>query len=160
MGGGSKMGTEVPKNPAPAAAVTGVLRLSSILSKILSEERRDFGSSLSRDPVVSDDGGLNESLLSCGDGGGDVAVGGEKHRRLSDTQGRTRAFFRSGMSGLDPGLGKWHSVNTGSSIILILVVDDFSCSVLDEDSDSAEEREMVSTGVTGELSDDNGLSTV
>jgi len=88
-----------------------------------------------------------------------VAVGGEKQRRLNETQGNTRDFFLSGTSGLDPGLGKWHNVNTGSSIILIL--DNFSSSVLVDDSDSAEDREMVtSTGLTGEPCDANGLSTV
>jgi len=148
----------VPKKPLPAAAVTGVLRLSSTLSKASAE---DLESSLSRE--VSDNlEGLKGSLFSsCGDEGGEVAVGGEKHKRLSETQGSTRAFFRSGNSGLDPGLGKGHSVNTGSSIILILVTE-FSPSVLEDDSDSAEHREemVVSTGVTGEPSNDNDLSTI
>lgn len=114
MGGGSRRGTVVPKKLAPSAAVTGVLRLSSIFpngSSLLP------GSDLSKDREARADGeeiegNLKISLLelelppSVGDDGGLVAAGGEKHRRLSETQGNTRDFFRSGTSGLVPGLGK------------------------------------------------------
>lgn len=183
IAGGSRRGTVLPKKLAPSAAVTGVFKLSSILSNwwpwsvewrgepfpwglwvppAFSKEVTDDASVVSGDDTeVGSFGGQKISLLldKVGEDGGEVAVGGEKHRRLNETQGNTRDFFLSGTSGLVPGLGKWHNVNTGSSIILIL--DNFSSSVLEDDSDSAEDREIVtSTGLTGELFDDNGLSTV
>jgi hypothetical protein len=103
MGGGSRSGTEVPKNPEPSAAVTGVLRLSSILPNF-SAAMRTLVSGFSKEVSEDKFGGLLESRK--GEDGGEVAMGGEKQRRLRETVGNTRAFFFSGTSGLVPGLGK------------------------------------------------------
>lgn len=104
----------MPKKLAPSAAVTGVLRLSSILSNCPSpdvrwEDLSELDLSADKDDGETGSfGGENISRLleNVGEVGGEVAVGGEKHKRLNETHGNTRDFFLSGTSGLDPGLGK------------------------------------------------------